>query len=211
MTPSPDDCLPLEPGSPLYPARLLTEPAGEAPPTLLVRGDPALLRLPLLALLCSVRVPPALVLPTYDLARALRDAGVPVIGGFQAPLERDCLDYLLRGGQPVVLSPARAIAGMRLPAAWRAAAAEGRMLLVSRFEGPRRPTRALSLARNRLVAALAARILLPHAAPGGGLHRIAAEALARGTPVLCLDHPSNRDLVLLGATALDPPRAPAGP
>lgn len=201
-----DACLRVPAGSPGYPAAL-REPGGwEAPASLFARGDLSLLRLPLTALLCSVRIPPELVLPALDLARALRDAALPVVGGFQSPLEREGLDLLLRGRAPVVVSPARGIAGMRLPRAWRGALEEGRLLVVSRFEAPRRPTRELALGRNRLVAALAERICVVHATPGGGLHRVAREALARGRPVACLDHPANRDLLLAGAAVVDPER-----
>jgi predicted AAA+ superfamily ATPase len=45
------------------------------------------------------------VLRTFALA--LREAGIPVIGGFHAPMEKECLDLLLRGTQPVVICPAR--------------------------------------------------------------------------------------------------------
>jgi hypothetical protein len=69
----------------------------------------------------------AIVQP-YDLSRALRDSGIPVIGGFHSPMERECLDLLLRGAQPIALCPARNIERMRLPAAWRTPIAEGRML-----------------------------------------------------------------------------------
>jgi hypothetical protein len=34
-------------------------------------------------------------LKTYDLARDLRDADVPVIGGFHTPMEKECLRLLL--------------------------------------------------------------------------------------------------------------------
>jgi HEPN domain-containing protein len=39
--------------------------------------------------------------------------GVTVVGGFHAPMERECLTILLRGAQPVILCPARNI-GMRI-------------------------------------------------------------------------------------------------
>ena len=45
-------------------------------------GNLNLLDEPLTALLCSNRCPGDLILKTYDLARAMRDAGVPAIGGF---------------------------------------------------------------------------------------------------------------------------------
>ncbi len=201
-----DACRRLEPGTSGYPAALLRAPGLEVAPTVFVRGDPSLLRLPLVAFFCSVRLPPELVLAVYDLARALREAGAPVIGGFQSPPERGCLDSLLRGPQPVVVSPARGIARMRLPRPWREAVEEGRLLLVSRFETVRRPSRTLAMRRNRLVASLAARIFVAHASPGGGLHRVAREALALGKPVTCLAHPANRDLFLAGAEEIDPDR-----
>lgn len=43
----------------------------------------------------------------YDLAAAPRDAGIPVISGFHTSVEKDCLDFLLKGRQPVVVVPAR--------------------------------------------------------------------------------------------------------
>ena len=38
----------------------------------------------------------------YDWATEMRDKGVCVMGGFQSPLERDVLTFLLKGKQPVV-------------------------------------------------------------------------------------------------------------
>ena len=59
------------------------------------KGNLSLLDEPLTALFCSNRCPGDLIIRTYDLARAMRDAGVPVIGGFQTPMERECLRLLL--------------------------------------------------------------------------------------------------------------------
>src|SRR5260370_30761201 len=98
-------------------------------------GSVAILRAPLLALFCSIRCPGKLILETYDLARALRDAGVPVIGGFHTPMEKECLDLLLRGTQPLVVCPARSIDGMRLPRQLQSAIAANRLLVLSPF-GP---------------------------------------------------------------------------
>ena len=61
----------------------------------------------LVALFCSVKCPGDLILKTYDLARDLRQAGVAVISGFHSPMERECLDILLRGTQPVIVCRAR--------------------------------------------------------------------------------------------------------
>ena len=165
-----------------------------------ILGDPALLEQPLLALVCSRRLPPRLVLPAYDLACALRDAGRPVCGGFQTPVERDCLGFLLAGAQPVVVCPARGVAGMRLPAPWRAAVRAGRLAVASPFPpGQRRATGALADARNDWLAALCAGAISVHAAPGGGTERFCRAVLAAGQPLWTLDDPANAALLALGA------------
>ena len=131
------------------------------------RGDLRLLEEPLTAFFCSARCPGDLILKTYDLARAMRDAGTPVIGGFQTPMEKECLRLLLRGRQPVVVCPARGIGNIRIPADWRPALEEGRLLVFSSFSSShRRPTAELATQRNSIVASLASRIFIAHAAPG---------------------------------------------
>jgi len=32
----------------------------------------------------------------------MRDVGIPVVGGFQTPMEKECLRLLLRGSQPLL-------------------------------------------------------------------------------------------------------------
>lgn len=213
MTVLPHDPVLLGRGTPEYPAALTLLGDG-APPALAACGPTEPLRRPLLALFCSVDAPADAVLPALDCARALRDAGVEVAGGFHSPLERQCLALLLRGTAAVVVAPARAIPGMRVPAAWAAPLAEGRLLVISGApSGRRRATAAACMARNRLVAALAERVLVLHATPGGRLHRLAAEALGWGKRVLCLDLPANRHLRVLGAEPAPPEAllAPAPP
>src|SRR5260370_32808677 len=78
-------------------------------PPLAVLGNLDLIRTRLLALFCSIKCPGNVILGTYDLIRALRDAGIPMIGGFHSPMEKECLTLLLRGKQPVIACPARGI------------------------------------------------------------------------------------------------------
>ena len=198
----------VEQASDGYPAAL-ARLGTRAPEVLTACGSLSALRRPLVAFFSSVAVPGEAMLAAYDLARAMRDAGVPAIGGFQSPLEHGCLDFLLRGTQPVVVCPARGIGGMRAPAAWLRPLQEGRLLVLSPFPTERRRASAATAdARNRMVAALADRILVVHAVPGGRLHRLAAEALGWKKRVLCPDLPSNRDLVVMGA---EPVRSAAAP
>lgn len=168
-------------------------------------GDIGLLeRAPLLGLLCSVRCPGEIILRLYDLAVALREAGVAVVGGFHAPMEREALALLLRGLQPVVVCPARGVAGMRLPREWRAPVEQGRLLVISPFAAEqRRVTAALAGRRNRYVTGLARVVFVAHAAPGGQIERLCAELLAVGqTPLLTFASDHNAGLLALGAQGI---------
>lgn len=154
----------------------------------------------LLAVFYSIRCPGDVILRTYDLARALRDADVTIIGGFQTPMEKECLTLLLRGTASVVICPARGLARMRVPVDWKKPLAEGRLLLLSFFDdGVRRATADLAARRNAYVAALADRILFAHAGKGSKTEGLCRDALAQGKPVYTLDSPDNAHLIKLGA------------
>ena len=167
-------------------------------------GNRAILQLDLTALFCSNRCPGDLILKTYDIARTMRDASVPVVGGFQTPMEKECLRLLLRGGQPVVVCPARGIENMRIPREWRPALDDGRLLILSSFSGAhRRATAKLAASRNRLVAAIAARVFIAYAAPDGKVEAFTRELAATGKPLLTLPSPANANLLALGAQAVE--------
>ena len=168
-------------------------------------GNQQILQRPLLALFVCTRCPGDVILRVYDIARNLRDGQVPVIGGFHTPMEKECLDLLLRGTQPVVACPARSLHGMRVPSAWKAAIAAGRLLVLSQFaDRHRRITAELSAQRNRLVAAIAAEIFVAHAAPGSKTEDLCRDVLAHGRRIFTLDLPCNAALVGLGAKPLEP-------
>ena len=195
----------LRAGTESYPPPLTRYLAEDSPPVVMARGRVEVLRSPLLGFFCSVRCPGDALLATYDVARALRDAGIPVIGGFHSPMEKECLAFLLRGTQPVVACPARSLEEMRVPAAWRPALVEGHLLLLSPFAARhRRATSDLARERNVLVAALAAGVFLSHAEPGGKTEALARQVLAWGKPVWTLDCAANRHLIDLGVRPITP-------
>ena len=176
----------------------------DLPPKFESKGDLRLLEEQLTALFCSNRCPGDLILKTYDLARAMRDAGTPVIGGFQTPMEKECLRLLLRGRQPVVICMARSVENMRIPALWRSALEEGRLLMLSPFPPhQRRPTTKSAEQRNNLVASLATQAFIAHAALGGKTENFARRLATIGKPVLTLDSPANANLMDLGVRLLD--------
>jgi predicted Rossmann fold nucleotide-binding protein DprA/Smf involved in DNA uptake len=165
-----------------------------------VLGSVELLRKPALGLFCSIRCPGGVILAVYDLARALRDAGIPVISGFHTPMEKECLDLLLRGDQPVIVCPARSLEGMRLPAALKNGVEAGRLALMSPFGASQRRAKAdLAEERNRFVAALATEVFVAYAAPNGKTDALCRSLLASGKSLLTLDLPENAHLLDLGA------------
>jgi len=168
-------------------------------------GNQQILQRPLLALLVTTRCPGDVILRVYDAARSLRDAGIPVIGGFHTPMEKECLDLLLRGTQPVVICPARSLQGMRVPSAWRPAILAGRLLLVSPFvERHRRNTAELAGLRNRFVGEIAKEIFVAHAPPGSKTEASCRELLVQGRRIHTFDLPGNAGLVALGARSIAP-------
>jgi predicted Rossmann fold nucleotide-binding protein DprA/Smf involved in DNA uptake len=143
------------------------------------------------------------ILDTYDLARELRDASVTVIGGFHSPMEKECLDLLLRGTQPVIICPARSIDRMRIPKPWKGPLAEGRLLVISPFVEHRpRVTLELAEERNRFVAHLADEIFIAHAAAGSKTLTFCEELLNRKKPVMTIDRAENSALLKMGVTPL---------
>lgn len=195
----------LDPADTGYPASLHRVPRQDTLPRVTAIGNVDILQQQTLALFCSVKCPGRLILQTYDLAQALREAGVVVIGGFHSPMEQECLRLLLRGKQPIVVCPARSIETLRLPVEWRPALATGRLLVLSPFDARlRRQTAELAQRRNRFVAALADEVFIAYAAPGSRSEAFAREMTVAGKPLLTLDAPENAALLALGARAVRP-------
>lgn len=151
-----------------YPGVLLARLGENAPGALTAIGPVALLANRKTALFCSARTPGDAILRAHDMAGRLRDEGATVISGFHSPIERECLHILLRGKQPIIVCPARAIEAMRVPPDCRNAFDAGRVLYLSPFAmEPRRVTKDSAARRNEFVAAMADNAYVAHAVPGG--------------------------------------------
>lgn len=173
----------INPSDVRYPSSLVQRLGSDAPPMLAALGNFDLVSLPKTALFCSARCPGSVILPTYDQAAQWRDAERCVISGFHSPVEKECLQILLRGDAPVILCPARGMLE-RLPAQWAIAIAGGRMLILSAFSKTEmRITAELAARRNEIVAALADEIYLAHATPGGHVERIVPRLRTWGMPL----------------------------
>lgn len=140
---------------PKYPAVLRRRLGADAPTVIVATGNLELLSHRKTGLFASQSAPAEDMLRVHDAAASLRDAGTTVISGFQSPVEEDCRDILLRGKQPLIYCPARAIERMRIPKEWREAFDAGRVLILSPFqERPTRKTRQTASICNRFVAAM---------------------------------------------------------
>ncbi|HBJ85652.1 MAG TPA: DNA-binding protein [Verrucomicrobiales bacterium] len=178
--------LALAPANARYPARLRERLGDAAPAQLTSLGNFDLLTLPKTGLFCSARCPGHIILPAYDQAARWRDAGRCIISGFHSPVEQECLRILLRGTQPIILCPARALP-QRIPAEWRPALADGRLLILSAFAAAeKRITTELATRRNTIVAALADEVCFAHITPGGQAERLTHRLTAWRVPFTTL-------------------------
>ena len=184
----------------IYPAELKSFMGGQAPQSIIALGNLDILRLKKLALFCSVKCPGSLILKTYDLAQALRQAGIPVIGGFHSPIERECLRILLRGTQPIVICPARDIKRMRIRKEYKNPLEEGRLLFLSPFaKGEHRATVQTAIYRNQFVAALASSVFIAYAEQNSKTEQFCRDVVAWRKPLYTLYNETNRNLLELGA------------
>ena len=123
---------------------------------------------------------------------------------FHSPMERERLDILLRGDQPVVLCGAGGLPGLRIGQESSRAVKAGRLLLLSPIGSEfRRASSAQAVIRNEIVATMADVVFVPHASLGGKAETVARRAIARGQPVFALDDEQKAALTALGARPFD--------
>jgi predicted Rossmann fold nucleotide-binding protein DprA/Smf involved in DNA uptake len=159
-----------------YPDLLIERLGKDAPVRLWAIGRLDLINIPKTALFCSKICPGDAIIDAMDQAKKWRSQRRCIISGFHSPIEKECFQILLRGGQPIIICPARSLERMRIPIEWRVGIGAGRILLLSPFEpSQRRLTAKLSEQRNKLVAALADEVYFAHITPGGKTERLAEQ------------------------------------
>ncbi len=125
---------------------------------------------------------------------------VTIVGGFQSPLERHCLEVFAAGRVRMIYAPARSLDRYRPRGVWRQLIDQGRLLIVGsgKFTN-RRATVREAIARNLFIGALASIVLVPHAEPASRTMGVVRALLAASRRVATFDDPANRELIAGGA------------
>ena len=130
------------------------------------------------AFLSSRKIAPDDVLRCYDWAAKVRDSDACIMSGFQSPLEKDVLRFLLRGKAPIILVLARRL-WRKIPEELRDPINEGRLLIVSPVSASR--ASALTAAvRNRWILENCSTVYLGALDPSGEVARQMSKFRNRG-------------------------------
>lgn len=189
-----------------YPSSIKAYLDTDTPETIWTRGNLDLLTCRqndidegvLWAIFCSSKCPGEIILKTHDLAQEFKNKGISTIGGFHSPIEKECLRVLLRGSQPIIISPARSIETMRIKQEWQKPLSEDRLLILSIFDNQPQQSAIMARKRNAFVAALASKVLIAHAAADSKTIEFVQTLLKWGKPVYTFDSSYNKALGQLG-------------
>lgn len=191
---------------PEYPATLHRFLTDDAPESASALGNLQILSHPKLAVFCSSSCPAAVGSETKRLMQNVVDAGLTVISGFHSEAEKECLNILLHGTQPIILSPARSLDKLRIRPEFKEPLKNGRLLFLSFFKTHRhRSDIEMALKRNRYIAALADKILSIHATPSSKTEQLCRELISWRKSVYTIQNEANRNLISLGAQTIMTP------
>lgn len=139
-------------------------------------GNIELMKLSKTAFLSSRKISPAGILKCYDWATEERDKGTCVISGFHSPLEKDVLEFLLKGSQPIILVLGRALY-KRIPEVLLKPMDENRLLIISPVSQTyKRQSEASCLKRNSFIINIADKIVFGSLDENGGLYPLYEKA-----------------------------------
>jgi len=188
-----------------YPPRLHALLGAEAPACIAAAGPWEALTRHSLSLFCSMRCPGAMILQTYEFVSRIRHQDVTVMGGFHAPMEKECLRALSTGTAQVAWCLAKALSAFRLPDEFQPLYDAQRLLLLSPFpDQVTRITQETARYRNRVAAALADDAFLSYAAPGSHTEQFCNQLLTWDKTVFTLDAPENAGIIARGAQPVHP-------
>ena len=134
-------------------------------------GNKKLLDLPnKVAFLSSRKISASVVLKCYDWATAIRETDQCIISGFQSPLEKDVLKFLLRSKAPIILVLARKL-WETMPNELHDAMDAGQLLIVSPVSCNRASIASAAI-RNRWILANSRSLVIGSLDPNGQLAKL---------------------------------------
>ncbi len=146
-------------------------------------GNKDLLKLPKTAFLSSRDISPISVLKCYDWATQERDQGTCIISGFHSPLEKDVLNFLLKGKQPIILVMGRALY-KQIPDSLQNPLKDNRLLLISPvLQTIKRQSQQSCFTRNNYIIETADKIVFGSLDEKGSLYRLYLDAIAKGKEI----------------------------
>lgn len=149
-------------------------------------GNKDILKLHKTAFLCSQKVPAEIVLKSYDWAKQQRQQGNCIVCGNHSQIEKDVVEILLRGAQPLIMVVARSMK-KSWPLKIEKAVKENRLLIISPFaDNVKRVSRKTAEQRNREIINLSNKIVIAHKTQGGQLDKLSKE-LKKKNEILDLD------------------------
>ncbi len=122
------------------------------------------------AFLSSRKITASVVLKCYDWATEIRDTDQCIISGFQSPLEKDVLKFLLRGKAPIILVLARKL-WETVPNELHDAMDAKRLLIVSPVSCNRASIASAAI-RNRWILANSSSLVIGSLDPNGHLAKL---------------------------------------
>lgn len=176
----------------------------QSPDVITALGNLDLLKLKKKAFFCSSKCPGNLILKTFDYFRGFKDSGRAIISGFHSPMEKECLNILIRGEMPIIICLARSMEGARLHKSWKSWIQDGRMLILSPFpERIKRISEKSAFFRNEFIAALANEIFVPYAAPGSKTQAFCRKVLDWGKHLFTFNAPENAHMISQGIQTIE--------
>lgn len=148
-------------------------------------GDRSLIDRKKIGYFAAGRIAALSVLPTLDWATevAKRD-DVAIVSGFHSKMEREVLDFLLRGKCGIICVLARSMY-KKIPDKFRAAYDAGRVLFISPLKtSATRSSRHLCLQRNEYVASISDELVFSSLTPESSLYPFATNILSSKSIIL---------------------------
>ncbi len=128
--------------------------------------------------LCSQKISPMSALKSFEWAVEQKNAGKCILSGFHSYIEKEVMDILLRGNQPMIIVEMNNIK-KKYPENIEKALDSGRLLILAPFSSDKekRPSAKSAEKRNRYMINMADEICIGYASSGGMIEKLINEKI----------------------------------